>query len=430
MRLVSRLLPAPRRTEERGVVQLYPTWASPTERVLVDVRGAYTQNSTVHAVINARLKVFSEVRFTWRRYRDGTLFSDDRLALLERPWPGGTGTELLSRMELDASLTGNAYVLNTGEGMLQVLEPFNVEIVSDGRQKTGYLYWPDGIGSGRPQPLGLGEVAHWAPLPHPDRQWLGVSWVEVVMSELRTDAKMVRHQERFLDNAATPNMVVTLEGKMTADGMTRLKEMLDRRYSGVENAYRTLVMDSGARVQMVGADMQQMDYVSSVKSLEARIASAGGVPPIVVGLKAGLDASTYSNYALAMRAFADHTIRPNWNSAVAALNVIVPTTREHELWYDDRHVAALRQDKQVESQIQQTWAQTIRSYVDGGFTPDSAVLATVNGDPTLLEHTGLYSVQLQPAGTNNTEDQIEAGTINAAAADDDEESTDAVASRV
>jgi phage portal protein BeeE len=189
--------------------------------------------------------------------------------------------------------------------------------------------------------------------------------------------------------------------------------MLDRRYAGVENAYRTLVMDSGAKVQMVGADFQQMDYVSSVKSLEARIASAGGVPPIIVGLKAGLDASTYSNYALAMRAFADHTIRPQWNSVVAALGQIVDRPPGGELWYDDRHVAALRQDKQVESQIQETWARTIRTYVDGGFTPDSAVLATVNGDPTLLEHTGLYSVQLQPAGSDNDEPS----SMGAAAAD-------------
>lgn len=400
MRLVSRLKPQAL-NESRAVSSISQTWNTPSERVIVSPRIAYTQNSTVHAVINARMKVFSEVRFAWRKWKDNTLFTNDQLRILEEPWPGGTGTELLARMELDASLSGNAYVWRPGgtASFVRVLDPMSVEIVQgDDGMKQGYLWWPDGYGNGKVQPLRAPEVAHWAPLPHPDKDFLGASWVDVIWAETRTDAKLVRHQEKFLDNAATPNMVVTVEGKMSPDGIARMREMLDRRYAGVENAYKTLVMDSGAKVQPVGQDFQQMDYVSSVKSIEARIASAGGVPPIIVGLKAGLDASTYSNYAMAMRAFADHTIRPMWNSVVASLQQISGKPAGTELWYDDRHVAALRQDKEVESQIQETWARTIRAYVDGGFTPDSAVLATVNSDPTLLEHTGLYSVQLQPAG--------------------------------
>jgi HK97 family phage portal protein len=414
VRLVDRLLPTPR-TENRAITSITPTWAAPTERVLGNIRNAYVQNSTLHAVINARLKVFSEVRFAWRKWADNTTFTDQAISLLEKPWPGATGTELLARMELDASLSGNAFVYrpelpgNRRADRVWLWDPNNVEVVGDQGNKQGYLYWPQGIGSGQPTEARMEEVAHWAPLPHPDREFLGASWVEVVLAELKTDAKMVRHQERFLDNAATPNMVVTVEGKMAPDSLGRFKEMLDRRYAGVENAYKTLVMDSGAKVQMVGADFQQMDYVNGVKSLEARIASAAGVPPIIVGLKAGLDASTYSNYSMAMRAFADHTIRPMWNSAVAALAQIVDPPKGTELWYDDRHVAALRQDKEVEANIQGVNSRTIRTYVDAGFTPESAIRAVKNSDPSMLEHTGLYSVQLQRPGadTPTTSDDLD-----------------------
>jgi hypothetical protein len=41
----------------------------------------------------------------------------------------------------------------------------------------------------------------------------------------------------------------------------------------------------------------------------------------------------------------------------------------------------------------------IESGIRGGYKPDSVVKAVTTGDLTLLEHTGLFSVQLQPAGT-------------------------------
>lgn len=382
--------------EQRQMVRVVPTWQSQSEAVFGNT-APYLVSSTVHAVMNARAKVFSEVRFAWRR-PNGDIEPGRNLSLLERPWPGGTGTELLTRMVQDVDLNGNAYIYRAGPGRLQRLDPNKVEVVDDTRQKTGYLYHPDGMGTGREVPLMFDEVAHWAPLPHPARSWVGASWVEVVATELRTDLRMLMHQEKFYTNAATPNLFVKVDGRLNAESASRLRQELDVRYSGVENAYRTLVMDNGADLKVVGADFQQMDYVNAQKSVEARIASAGGVPPIIVGLKAGLDASTYSNYGMAMRAFADHTIRPLWNSVVASLETVVDVPRGSELWFDDSDVAALRQDKTEEAAIKQTVASTIRTYIEAGFTPESAARAAATGDVGVLEHTGLYSVQLQEPG--------------------------------
>jgi HK97 family phage portal protein len=303
-------------------------------------------------------------------------------------------------MELDVSLSGNAYVYKSGPNRLQVLHPNKVEVSTDtGRQVDGYLYWPDGIGSGRPTPIVTRDMAHWAPIPHPERAFLGVAWIEAVLPEIRSAMKMVGHQEAYYNNAATPNLFVQVESRMTDDARTRLRAELERRYAGVENAWKTLVLDGGADLKVVGQDFQQMDFVNTSTAVEARIASAAGVPPIIVGLKAGLDAATYSNYNMAMRAFADHTIRPLWNSAVAALAQIVPSPVGAELWYDDSGVAALRQDQTEEATIRQTNANTLRSLIDGGFTPESAVMAVMASDFSLLEHTGMLSVQLQEPGT-------------------------------
>lgn len=400
MSLFSRLIARP--TEDRaGLVEIFPSWGASSERAWGSMRQAYLVNATVHAAVNARQRVFSEVQFVLRNRRTGNLVHNHpSIDVLDHPWPGGTSAELLKRMELDASLSGNAYVYRAERNLLQMLDPAKVEVVSDGREKTGYLYWPNGYGNGNPRPLMLEEVAHWAPIPHPDKQFLGASWVEVVAGELRTDVKMIRHQEKFFDNAATPNLYVKVEGSMRPETRDRLRQELERRYTGVENAWRTLVMDAGATLQSVGSDFVQMDYVNTLTSTEARIASAAGVPPIIIALKAGLDAATYSNYGMAMRAFADHLIRPNWTSAVAALSQIIVEPQGSHLWYDDRMVSALRQDKDAEATILSTKASAIRTLVDGGFEPDAVIEAIEANELDRLvgRHTNLLPVQLQPPG--------------------------------
>jgi HK97 family phage portal protein len=409
MNLLSRLASRVPVEERQGLVQILPTWANQTERKMGNARNAYTISSTVHSAINARQRVFSEVRFALRSLDNGDLTKNHgSLRLLERPWPGGTGTELLKRMELDASLSGIAVVYKPSSSRLQCLDPMKCEIQTDGFEFAGVLYWPNGIGTGNPVPIRREEVAIWSPLPHPEHQYLGASWVEVVATELRTEVKMQRHQEKFFDNSATPNMYVKVKGTMKEESRVRLRQELERRYSGVANAWKTLVMDNDASIEKVGNSFAEMDYVNVIKSTEGRIASAAGTPPIIIGAKAGLDASTYSNYNMAMRAFADHLIRPNWNSVVAALEPITNIPRGTELWFDDSDVAALRADKKEEASIQQTVASTIRTYLDAGFDPDIAVQAATNHDPSLLigAHSGLFSVQLQPPGTTNPDDAV------------------------
>jgi hypothetical protein len=70
-----------------------------------------------------------------------------------------------------------------------------------------------------------------------------------------------------------------------------------------------------------------------------------------------------------------------------------------ELWYDDRDILFLGEDQKDAADIQQVRALSLKTLIDAGFEPDSAVEAIMNSDLSRLAHSGLYSVQLQPAGT-------------------------------
>lgn len=378
--------------------------------------GAYKSNGVVFATVLARMLLFSEARFQYQRLQNGRpqdLFGNQSLGVLERPWPNGTTGELLARMEQDVSLAGNSYIAADPEDRgerLRRLRPDWVSIVLSARPEEatsvdvlGYIYTPGGPGSGYTSSVYLpNEVAHWCPIPDPTAQYRGMSWLTPVIMEIQADQSTTKHKKAFFDNGATLGPIFTFKESVTADQFRKFVAHAAAAHQGVQNAYRPTYMGGGADVTMATADLRQLDFKATQGAGETRITAAGGVPAVIVGLSEGLQAATYSNYGQARRKFGDHWARPQWRSACAALETVATPPPGARLWYDDRDIAFLREDQKDAAEIQQIKASTIRQLIDAGFEPDSVVAAVDADDRSLLKHSGLYSVQLQPPGTTAT----------------------------
>jgi phage portal protein BeeE len=378
------------------------------------VQGVYQTNGVVFACMLARMLLFSEARFQFRRMqngRPGELFGTAALGLLETPWPGGTTGDLLSRAIQDVDLAGNFYATRYNR-RIQRLRPDWVTIILGSYAQAdvapgdleaevlGYLYSPGGPMSGRPAiTLQPDQVAHFAPVPDPTACYRGMSWLTPVMREIMSDGAASTHKLKFFEHGATPNMVVTLDAGITQEAFTKWIEKFRAGHEGVANAYKTLYLAGGADAKVVGTDFRQMDFKTVQGAGETRIAAAAGVPPVIVGLSEGLQAATYSNYAQARRRFADGTMRPLWRNVAGSLARIISVPAGAELWYDDRDIPFLQEDQKDAAEIQQAHAQTMRTLIDAGFAPDSVTSAVISGDLSRLVHTGLYSVQLQPPQT-------------------------------
>lgn len=382
----------------------------------------YKTNGPVFACNQARMKVFTEARFQFRRMRDGRpgdLFGQPALSILEHPWPGGHTTDLLARMIQDVDLVGNAFVVHRG-GRLRRLRPDWVTIVVgsetdpelagdalDG-ELLGYIYHPRGPVSSASESdyLMVDEVAHWAPIPDPMFMQRGMSWLTPVHREMSADNAATEHKRSYFRNGAVSGLVATLPSSVTPEMFARFMEVFNREHQGAHNAYKTLFLGGGADVKNMGNNLQQLTFTSTQGAGETRIAAAAGVPPIIAGFSEGLQAATYSNYSQARRAFADQTVRPLWRSAAQALSTIVDVPEDAELWYDDRDVAFLREDRKDSAEIQGRQAQTIKTLIDAGYDSDTVVPAVTSENFRLLEHSGLYSVQLRPANADTGEDGV------------------------
>lgn len=397
-----------------------PTTELPDARFSTIVAGLYARNGVVFAVEALRLAVFSEARPMFRQLRNGRpaeLFGTPALRILESPWPGGTFADLLGRMLLSVDLGGASFVTRRPSDRLEVLRPDWMTIAMGihgdpeatawnlDAEILAYAYQPGGPGSTEPvQYLDPTDVAHFTgttpdPLSPSKR---GVPWVYPVLRELAADQSATRFKQAFFDNGATPSMIISIDKSVVPEKWREWIKIFKEKHEGARNAGRTLYLGAGAQAQVVGSTFDKLDFSGLSSSAELRIAGAGGVPPVLIGLGGGTQArplGSTNDYPAARRRFADGTIRPLWRNAFGSLATLVPPPPGSELWYDDSDIPFLREDLKDKAEIDQVHATAITALIREGFYPDDAVSAITSGDLTRLagKHSGLVSVQLQLA---------------------------------
>lgn len=380
------------------------------------VQGAYKANGPVFACITARMLLFSEARFQFRQLRNGRpgdFFGTAALAKLERPWLNATTGDLLSRMELDASLAGNFFGL-TGLGIRR-MRPDWVDIVLGSKmdnaiwdpnaQVLGYAYTPGGRASGEKPILYLPEeVVHYAPLPDPEASYRGMSWLQPVIDEVLADKAATNFKGKFFEAGGTPNILVEFDKDVvkTVVEFDKWVAAIREQLGNQAEQHRALFLAGGTKGTVVGANLDQMEYRATQGAGETRIAAAARVPVVIAGFSEGLQGSSLNqgNYEIALRQFVDLTMVPLWTKAAGALSKAVVVPGGAELAVDLRDIAALRAGETDAAEIVQKNSQTIAALVTAGFTPESATPAVLAGDLSLLEHSGLLSVQMQPPGSS------------------------------
>lgn len=400
------------------------------------VEQAYKSSSIVGAAVTARALLLSQLVFKWRRQADGTLFGSPALLPLERP-AGLPLPQLLMAAEQHASLAGNAFFLRTSEGV-RLLRPDWVTVVLGSRSDpsdpssawdavpVGYVYDPPGRGTA-PDVFDPTEVAHWAPEPDPAVWWRGSSWVQSVIAEIRNDRQANLFKSKFFQNGATPQMIVSFNSDLTQAQAEGYADMVNANHAGAANAYKTLFLGGGADVSVVGSNLSELSLQHTQGKDESRIALRSRVPAVVMGISEGMQGSALNagNYGQTRRLWSDGWFTPYTAGLCACLERVLDAPAGAELAHDPSRVMFLQDDRLDEANILQANANTLRSLVDAGYDPSSAVAAIAGSDITKLTHSGLYSVQLQPTGSTDPvepdadetdeEDQLPRFTFNMSA---------------
>jgi phage portal protein BeeE len=389
-----------------GASVLTTTYGSPDREAVLPQLTAWAQQanastSPVFAAILVRMMLLAEAQWQFQAKDDKHLYGNQSLSVLEHPWgPDSTSGELIARCEQDASVAGNSYTwAPPGEDQLVRLRPDWVTIVSERvpvegggwyRKKIGY--WHEQPKSALDQRDGFlvpaAEVAHWAPIPDPEASFRGMSWLTPAMRDIQGDNAMAQYKIRYLQNNATPNVIVKYAQKLQPSTVDAIGERIHARYGGADNAGKTLILDQGADLTLAGNSLSQMDFANVAQVGIERILADAGVPPLLVGLESIKGAG--KSYQEVIRRFGDLTLRPLWRSMCGALESLVPDVPAgSRLWVDTSDIAALQDGEQVRAQVTLIRAQALLALEQAGYDRMSAVKAIEAGDMGQLEEAAL-----------------------------------------
>lgn len=376
------------------------------------VQTAYRGNGVIGAAVAARAYLMSQLRFRWRR-PDGTTFTTADLDAFNRP-KRVRRSLLLNQAERHVSCGGAAYFVRQNRiEPVMLLRPDWCSLLFGSQldpgdavnqhdcDLIGLVYRPGGSPTAKPTLFKADEFVQWAPEPDPTCWWTGSSWVQALLEEVLTARQATDFTAKFFKNGATPQVMVSLDPSVTKEQASGYAEMIQEKYGGAQNAYKTMVLGGGATPHVVGADLKAISMREIQGLIETRISVRSRVPAVVLSIAEGLGGSALNagNYQQTRRLWGDGWFSPHAQDLCAAIAPLLRSPGDDvELTFDPTMIEFLQEDRKDEAEIRSKDAITARQLVDGGFDPDSVTAYINTNDVRVLKHTGNLSVQLQPPG--------------------------------
>lgn len=174
--------------------------------------------------------------------------------------------------------------LNQTPSEILVVSGSQMYPITDNRRADGLLVgWEfRGIGNQRAT-YALNEVYQWKNFNPYDR-FHGSGPLSAAKLSIDYSYASSLFNTSSLDNGAEPGLLLTTQGNLDKDQMSILRSQFDSRHKGAARAKRTAVLTGGLDAKTLAMNMVDMQIAELSRMSDAKICSAFGVPPGVVGL--------------------------------------------------------------------------------------------------------------------------------------------------
>jgi HK97 family phage portal protein len=185
--------------------------------------------------------------------------------------------------------------------------------------------------------------------PDPTNLLTGLGPLQAALKDVQTDSAREDYIVEMMENAKTPGTIFKQPESWSPEQKDEIRAIFASGL-GKGKRGRTLFLEGeGASVEQ-GVPLKDMDWPGLSMLSETRICAAFGVPPILVGLRSGLQTATYSNYEQAIKAFLQGTMVPTWTMLDTGLTRGLLTDELEpdealEVYHDTEVVAALQEDR-------------------------------------------------------------------------------------
>jgi HK97 family phage portal protein len=171
-------------------------------------------------------------------------------------------------------------------------------------------YQPDGLS--QPMYVPIDRVLLFTEFNPLRPQISSLSRTAVALRSIEADNAATDFLAMFFQQGASMPGVLVTDQVLNDSEAERIKARWREYHGGYQNWGDVAVLGKGTRYEPVSQTFKEMDFSNIDGRDEARICMVFQVPAMLVGAKVGLNASTYSNYAEARKAFYEETIVPRW----------------------------------------------------------------------------------------------------------------------
>ncbi|MEM9853386.1 MAG: phage portal protein [Pseudomonadota bacterium] len=247
------------------------------------------------------------------------------LDLLRAPNAAQGRADLFEALFGQLLLSGNAYIEAVGDD-----RPLELHVLRSDRMSLvpGADGWPIAFEynvGGRKHRFDVGEglspICHIKSF-HPQDDHYGLSPLQAAAMALDVHSSATRWSKSLLDNAARPSGAIVYKGadglgQMAPDQYERLVTEMETHHQGARNAGRPMLLEGGLDWKPMGFSPSDMEFQKTKEAAAREIATAFGVPPMLLGIPGE---ATYANYQEAHRAFYRLTVLPLAGKVCQALS--------------------------------------------------------------------------------------------------------------
>jgi len=391
--------------QTQGSVWGYNTTSGYFPDKLIEEMGDGIGNSAVVACINVLATSFAEAPLkVYQKTENGRqeVVNHPMEILMSRPNEFISGAVLSHYLVTSLSAHGDAFLLkvknNKGEVVQLVpLMPSYVKVRGNQRELITHYEYHAVQKNNKLNPdfveLPRENVVHIRQGMDPDDHRRGFSPLRSVMRELAGDEAAGQFAVALLHNMAVPGVILSPKddsmGGPSREEAEAIAQSFKSKFSGA-NRGAPMIMTGAMDVDVLSFTPEQLNLKNLRRLPEERVSAVLGVPAILAGLGAGLDAATYNNTKELREFFTEQKMIPMWSAVAAELtHQLLHTDFEdndfnYSVNYDLDMVRALSTDRQ-------DLVKSMNSAVQGGFVTIGEARSSLG-----LENDDSHNVYLRP----------------------------------
>lgn len=237
-----------------------------------------------------------------RLYRDDGEEVTDHIFLdvMKRPNPFMTGLELRELTALYTDLAGEAFWIFERNRIgapaeIWIVPPEWIKIVPS---KTAFIDHYVLEHGGYIENLPVEDVLHFKN-PNPNNPYRGMSTVAAAATAVDTDAYSQEYARRFFENSAIPAGVLEVEGHLTPEERTSIREQWTKGHKGTRRAHRIAILPSTTKYHAIAVSARDAALLEQRRYNRDEILAIFGVPASKIGIvedvnRANAEAADYT----------------------------------------------------------------------------------------------------------------------------------------